>query len=479
MSAPLIWILLPGIAAVVFYLLRSLERLVQILTITLCLFLALLAWQLPIGSAISLGPWPALPKLVILESLPFLGRQFLINDVTRPALIVIYLGSALWFIGAATISSGRLFAPLGLAISALLTAAISVQPFVYAALLIQMAVIVSVPILSPPGKPVPAGVLRFLTFQTIGMLLLVFSGWMIGSVELNANEPTLVLHTSVILGLGFAMTMSVFPFNIWIPMLAKETHPYAAAFVFFILPEVISLFAFNIFGRYTWLQGSQLLPPFFSLLGLIMIIGGGFWSIFQKNLGRIFGYAVITEIGLSMIAIGQILTSNQTGLVGDTNLIAQIPLAGVFFALLLPRGLNLAIWALALSIIKNVTRSLDFEYIRGKAYQFPVATISICLATLSIAGFPILAGYPVRAILGINLSQISTLSAGLTLIGYYGLVIAAVRSIAMLFRSQDGYQWRLTESRSQLILLVFGCLILFGIGVFPHFFLSSPTLLFP
>jgi NADH-quinone oxidoreductase subunit N len=479
MNAPILWIVVPGVAAGIFYLLRKYKRLVQSLAIALTLFLALLAWQLPIGVAIPLGPWPALPKLVLTESISFLGRQFLINDSARPALMIIYLGSALWFIGAATIPISRLFFPLGLAIAALLTAVISVQPFIYAALLIQMAVIVSVPILSPPGKPVPAGVIRFIIFQTIGMFLLVFSGWIVSSIEINANDPILVLRASVLLGLGFAMTMSVFPFNTWIPMVAKETHPYAAAFVFFTLPEVITLFAFNVFGRYSWLQTAPLINQFFTLVGLIMITGGGFWSIFQNNLGRIFGYAVITEIGLSMIAIGQIITTYQIDPISEINLITKFPLAEIFFALLLPRGLNLAIWALALSIIKATTMNLDFQSVGGKAYQFPFAVISLSLAGFSLAGFPLLAGYPVRTLLGAVIAQESPLIAGFSLVGYFGLVLATIRSIFVLFKSQEGRSWMLTETRSQLILLGLGCLILLIIGVFPSLFLSSRAILFP
>ncbi len=479
MNAPIIWIVVPGVAAGILYLLRRFERMVKILAITLTLLLALLAWQIPIGETIQLGTWAVLPKLVISDSLAFLGRQFLISNSARSALMIIYLGSALWFIGAATIQTSRLFFPLALSIAALLTAAISVQPFIYSALLIQVAVIISIPILSPPGKPVPAGVLRYIIFQMLGMFLLVFSGWLVSSVELSANDPALVLRASVFLGLGFAMAISVFPFNIWIPMLAKEAHPYTAAFIFFTLPEVVALFAFNIFGRYSWLQDAPLINQFFGFIGLLMIIGGGSWSIFQNNLGRIFGYAVITEIGLTIIAIGQIFMNTPAELVSETNLITQIPLAEIFFALLMPRGLNIAIWALSLSILKAETKNLDFPAVRGKASQFPVAVISLILAGFSLASFPLLAGYPVRVLLGIGIARETPLLAGLTLVGYFGLVIAITRSTFVLFSPQKGSSWKLNETRPQSFLLIAGCLILFLIGIIPQLFLSSQVFLFP
>jgi len=71
------------------------------------------------------------------------------------------------------------------------------------------------------------------------------------------------------------------------------------------------------------------------------------------------------------------------------------------------------------------------------------------------------------------------ISAGLTLLGYFGLIIATIRSLAALFQPNESNQWSRTETWPQTILLLFGCSILFLIGMFPQFFLSSSSLLFP
>jgi NADH-quinone oxidoreductase subunit N len=478
-SAPLVWIVFPGVASVALYLLRRWARLVNAVGIIITLLLSLLAWQIPIGKAIPLGALPLLPSLALAESLPIFGRQFILTDASRSALVIIYLGTAVWFIGASTIRTSRLFIPLCLTIAALLTAAISVEPFLYAALFIQMAVLLCVPILSPPGRAVSRGVLRFLIFQTLGMILLVSSGWMASSIDLYPNDTRMILRTSVLLGLGIAMAMSVFPFYSWIPMVAAETSTFSTAFVFFTLPEVISLFAINIFGQLSWLQLAPIVYQSFTVIGLFMIIGPGIWSIFQNNLGRIFGYAVITEIGLLLIMIGQILTAVQLNPTGITNLITSLPLSEFFFALLLPRGLNLAIWALSLAIIKNEYQDLNLQSVRGTAYQLPVASISLILASFSLAGFPLLAGFPVRAVLGVGIAQQSPFLAQLTLIGYFGLVIAALRSISVLVSHTGERFWQIKESRPQLILLLLGCLILIMVGTFPQVFLTGLATFLP
>ena len=479
MNAAIIWIFFPLLAAAFLYILRRYTLLVQIFGIIIVIFLAFLAWQLPIGRPIVLGPWQALPKLLITPSLSILGRQFVLEDSARSALMIIYIGASIWFIGSTGIKISRLFIPLGLAIAAILTASISVEPFIYAALLIEMAVIICVPILSPPGAPVSRGVLRFLVFQTIGMILLVFSSWVVGQVELNRIDTHLTIRAVTLLALGFMMAMSAFPFNTWVTLVAENAHPYEVAFVFFTLPELVSLFAYSLFVRYNWLQQTSTLYLLFSLLGLLMIVGGGVLAFFQNNLGRILGYAVITEIGIFIITIGQILTEVQKNPIGDANLIAGVPLAGFFFALLLPRGFTLALWALALTIIKQKTKSLDFQSVRGVGYSLPLVVLSLSLAGFSLAGYPLLAGYPVREVLGAGIAQQNQPLASLTLLGYFGLAAAVVRSISLLFKNQEGQIRQIAETRLQIFLLVSGCLILFTVGLFPQIILSGQRALFP
>ena len=479
MSAPFVWIIIPGLVSVALYLLRKWTRLVKSVGIFIAIILGLLAWQIPFGKAIPLGALPFIPTLTLAERLTVFGRQFILTDASRSALVIIYIGTALWFIGASTIPISRLFIPLCLAMASLLTAAISVEPFLYAALFIQMAVLLGVPILSPPGQRVSRGVLRFLIFQTLGMILLLFSGWMVSNIELYPNDTMMILRTSVLLGLGFAMAMSVFPFYTWIPLVAEETPPFSTAFVFFTLPEVISLFALNIFTQFSWLQLAPTVYLSFSLVGMIMIASGGFWSIFQNNLGRIFGYAVISEIGLVIIAVGQILSAVQVSPYDGTNLITRLPLAEFFFALLLPRGLNLAIWALSLAIIKTKCKDLNLQSVRGIAYQLPIASLSLALASFSLAGLPLLAGFPVRAVLGIGIAQQSPLIAAFTLIGYFGLVIAALRSISVLVSPAVERLWQINETRPQLVLLSLGCIFLIMVGTFPQFFLNGLNTFLP
>jgi NADH-quinone oxidoreductase subunit N len=455
-NAPLLWIVFPGLAAAALLFLRRWEKLTAALGTALALLLALLAWRLPIDQTIILGPL----SFKVASVLPILGRRFEIGDLERPELILIYASAAFWFAGSVFARATWNFVPVGLAMAALFVAAISVQPFLYAALLIEMAVLVSVPLLSPPGRAVSRGVTRYLIFQSLGMPFILFTGWLLAGVEASPGDSAFVVHVAVLMGLGLAFLLAVFPFHDWIPMLAEESHPYVAAFVFFMLPLVVLLFGLGLLDRYAWLRTAPALYTALRLAGGLLALTGGVWAAFQHNLGRIMGYAVLVEIGLSILALSP--GYDDAG---------GLPLLGSFFSLLLPRGLALALWALALTVIQSQAKGLRFRHVQGIAMRMPVAAGALLVAHFSLAGFPILAGFPARLALWDGLARSSPLAAVTALLGAAGLFVAGLRTLAVLVVAPGQEALEFLESRGQQVLLALGGLGLLLIGFFPMWFL--------
>lgn len=476
MNAPLVWILFPGFTAVVLFMLRRWERSTHIAGILIALSLAWLAMNLPINERISLSPLPGPSSFTLGDTLTFLGRRFVLQNNSRPLLALVYLVTAFWFGGAYVAKASRLFIPAGLGIAAMLIAVLAVEPFLYAALLIEVAVLASVPILSPPGKPVGRGVLRFLTFQTFGVPFILFAGWMLGGIGTTPDDADLILRVSVLIILGFSFFMAIFPFHTWIPMLAGEEHPYSTAFVFFFLPGIISIFGLEFLNQYNWLRDLPWLYLILVSLGTLMVTIGGIWAAFQRHLGRIFGYAVIMEIGLILQALS-LLSSNipgQTGTAPVTGLSSD-PQVGIYFGLFLPRALVLALWALALSILKAQTGDLRFEQVDGFGRRFPLVSAALTLSLLSLAGFPLLAGFPVRLSLWSAIVQESPAFAALSLAGAAGLIAAGARTLTVLITGPERVNWSMSETRAQIILLAVGCLMLVLAGLFPQWYLPALT----
>jgi len=450
MNAAVLWLLIP-LAMVPLLVLFSMRQ--RVITVVGCLVTGLLAaaaWQIPIGEVARLGPI----TLKLEPSLLVLGRSLSFHDHDRPVLLLIYLFAFGWFAGARAARVHPLFIPLGLGMVVFLVAAVAVEPFLYAALFIEMAVLFSIPILSPVGTPPKPGILRYLIFQTLGMPFILFTGWMLTGVEAGSADLTSVIRASVMLGLGFAFLLAVFPFYTWIPLLAEQAHPYLAGFVLSLLPSITLLFGVSFLDNYAWLRTSPDLYVILRITGTMMVITGGAWTLFQRHLGRIMGYAVIVETGFSLLAI------SLMG-VGGLNL---------FAGLFLPRLLGFAVWSLALAVIRDRVGSLEFTDVKGCTRRMPLAVSCLLLAHLSVAGMPLLASFPLKYSLINSLGAQSASAAFLVLLGSLSLVISAIQVLAVFMEnpvrdSNPPQKWPAS------FLLSAGAAGLLVIGAVPHVFL--------
>jgi len=470
MSAALIWIILPGIAGLLMILLRNSGPRLFLVSAVFSLVLTWIAWQIPIDSAMQLGP----ATLKISSTLTILGRDFTILDNERPMIGLIFLSATLWQLGGYLARPTPLFIGISHIIVALLVAALSVEPFLYAAMLIGIAVLVSVPLLSSPGKPPGAGLLRFITFQLFGIPFILFVGWLLTGVEASPGNVSLVLRAGILLGLGFVFLLAVFPFHSWIPMLAREGHPYIVGFLLLFLSSVVSLFALSFFDRFVWLRETELVFQLLIAVGALVSLLGGTWVAVQNHLGRQMGYAIVYEIGLLLMALG--LAGHQS--------------VQLTFGLIIARSIALLIWAIALSGLWQATdKSLIIGDLKRKATKHPFLLSGLVLAMFSFGGLPLTAGFAPKYALLISVWVHSPLAGAATLIGSVGLVIGGLRivfvlsSLQLLEQTSASDEPILQDSSNELLsdienpfawlyLVVGGGLIVL-IGLFPQLFFGN------
>ncbi len=452
MSAPLIWIGLPFVFAVLVGVTGSSRRATSLLSAGFCGLLALLAALFPVAGAIQLGPL----SFELSSTLVILGRRFIINPGDRTFLMLLYLFGALWFFGALIVRVHRSFAPLGLIIIALMVAALAVEPFLYAALLIETAVLLSVPMLVPPGKSPGPGVMRYLIFQTLAMPFLLFAGWAAAGVQANPADNALLQQAVLLLALGFAFWLAVFPFYTWLPLLVEETNPYVAGFLLSLLPMIVLMLMLDFFSSFTWLRLYPLLPEALRLIGILMVVTGGIWAAFQRDLARLFGYAIIIENGFALLALS---FSNQAGY-------------EIFVVSFLPRAVALALWALSLALLIEKEGSPDYEETAGLLHRFPLIASGLLVAIFSLGGLPLLAGFPVRIVLLEHLSEQSMLLVVWALVGSAGLILSGLRALAAMAGGPD-LTWKAHESLPQAFFLGGAMLVVLLIGLLPGQFLPE------
>jgi formate hydrogenlyase subunit 3/multisubunit Na+/H+ antiporter MnhD subunit len=233
--------------------------------------------------------------------------------------------------------------------------------------------------------------------------------------------------------------------------------------IFLMLPEMVMLFGLSFLERYTWLRETTSVYATLRLAGVASIFIGGGWAASQRHLGRMLGFAVIVEIGYSLLAVG------TTG---------GLPL---HFALLMPRALGIGVCSLALSAIRSRTEGLDFHQVRGAARRMPVAATGVVLAQFSLAGFPLLAGFPVHLALWETVGRQFQWVAVWSLIGSAGLMAAGLRSMYVLLTdsAMDGGNrtayWKVSETRLEIIFLISGMIALLAAGLFSQLYFPALT----
>lgn len=447
MNAPAFWIVLPLLVGGLTLFIRN-QRVLTFVGGSITILLTLVAFLIPIDEALQIGQL----SFKINSSMDVLGRRILLTPAHGALLAILFGLTAMWLIGSNSVRAAERIVPLGLIITALLVASSAVQPFLYAALLIEMAVLLAIPMLLEPKQAPGPGLMRFLIYNTLAMPFILFAGWMLSGVEASPGDLALASQSAIILGLGFAFLFAIFPLYTWLPMLAEESNPYLVGFIFWILPTSTMIFGMGFLDRYSWIRNSPQLPMILQAAGLLMVVTGGLWSAFQRHLGRQMAYGTVTEIGFNLLALS---LGTDRGI-------------QIAFMLIIPRSLALMLWALALSKLREKQPSLRFRAVQGLAKIYPLTCAGLILAHLSTAGFPLLAGFPVRLALWDGLASQSLDLAIWMLIGILGLMAGAIRSMAVLVMSPEEEDWQFREEWKPGILIGAGILLILFLGTFPQ-----------
>src|SRR3970282_1512997 len=99
-----------------------------------------------------------------------LGRSFPLDQGARPSVGFLYLSGAFLFGGGWAVNPNRYFFPAGVLSLALVAGSLLIQPFVFAAVFLELTAMAAVLILATVEYPAQRGGLRLLSLYTLAMM---------------------------------------------------------------------------------------------------------------------------------------------------------------------------------------------------------------------------------------------------------------------------------------------------------------------
>ncbi len=403
--------------------------------------IALFILAAPLDEAISLLGFP----LRLDSTWELLGRPLSLDPQNRAGVGFLFLVGALFFGLGWAAAPGRSFVPGGLIALGLLAGALTIQPFLFAAIFLELAAMACVLILIPPGSRSESGVLNLLVLYTMAMMAILFTGWLLENVGVTSVTPELALRVILLLGLGFAILLFVPPFHYWLPSIVEKANPYSLAFVAIILQSSGMFFLLRFLDNFAWMRADPLISSAIQAAGILMIVFGTIVAVAQVSFLKIAVYALVADIGVSLLAIGSGLESGTEIAIGLTSV----------------RVVGLALWGLGAAIMSKS------GYSTGAGRAAPLATAAALLGVLSLAGQPLTAGFAWRWTLLAQLSESFNPGAILMVISMFAMLWVVLRWTRVLYEAgptETELEPR-ADGRVAVAILAGACLIL---GIFPQ-----------
>ncbi|MCD6577007.1 MAG: hypothetical protein J7K66_03220, partial [Anaerolineaceae bacterium] len=373
MNAPVIWIILPAAVSIFLFFIKS-EKIRGYFYIGTSIIFAVLTQFVSIDFVGERGFF----TISVSSTLNILGRSFILLENDRFLVFLVYFFNAIWGFASIILKKNARFIPFGLIYTIFLLAAISVEPFLYSALIIEIAVIMSIPLLVNSKINKKSGISRYLIFQTMAMPFILLAGWFLAGGDISPVNPEQLVQATLLLGLGFIFWLAVFPFHSWVPMVFDETDPINSGFIFLLLQSVYLILILKYINGFAWLRTS---PVFFQALRFLGIIMAGFGSmelIFEKSIRKLVGYEFLHSIGILLVSIG----------LSDTKGIT------LFAYLIGSRLISFTLLSWSVSCFESLEKGALIIGFGDLMRRRPICGASFLFSLLSLSGMPLTIGFP-------------------------------------------------------------------------------------
>lgn len=444
---------LPILASVITFLLRRWNFAAALVAIAATSALALLCLRLPLDrSAFVLGQEVAFGRPIVI------GGRTLMLDTTGQVWLAFAFGlSTLLFLLAGRISQGRLFFPVSLAMLGLYVLVALVNTFSLAVLAFATSATLSVFIIEEGSGRSIRGGQRSLIITLLAVPFLLAAAWLLDQSRLQSTGLGMVSGALLPAAFGFGLLLAIFPFGTWIPALTADAPPLVSAFLL-AAGQAMVFYLVTVFLRATpWAMADRTALRVIQLAGLVMVASGGLMAAVQRDLGRLFGYAALSDLGYVLLALGSEGSQALT--------LASLHMVN--------RSASIALAAGSLAILRQRLGTDRLAGLAGAAHRLPIAAGGMILGMLALAGFPLTAGFAGHWAVGRTVSAEQWPWVLLMLASTAGIAIGALRALSAMLTAPDGDALagaRQPVLASLLVLLLAALTVI--LGLYPQLFMG-------
>lgn len=452
---PLPLIALPALAAMVTFLLR----------------------KVPTLSALIAAGLPALAAVLALtndlsEPLVLLGRTLVLTTGDRLAIVYIFLSAAATFLGVWRTSPRWTYYPVALLSLSAVAAALGARPvtvavvggqpfdpFAYSVMFMTIAAMLVVFPLQGGQPGVAGGTVRFMVLMVMGLPMFLTSAWFLDQFAQSPDATNLAQAAVGLLLFGLGLWMAVVPFHSWLPGIASESPPLSSAFVFGVINVAVFFLMLDMFHEIRPLAASPVAYAILRLAGVLMTVVGGGLAFAQNDFGRLMGYAVLADVGVSLVAFG---TGTAAGL-------------SAALIVVIVRTFGLGLMSMGLASARQQLPDDRFETLAGLAWRLPWAATVLIIGGFTLAGVPPFAGFTGRWAVLQQVAHTDFAVAIALLSSTIGVATGTLRGLQAVLRpaEPDG-EVQPIESPITIGLLIGALILSVVIGLFPD--LISPII---
>jgi len=448
---PILLLGMPLAAAAVTYVLRRWSLLAAVVSALTTAALAMLCIRLPLdGPAFLLGREVGFGRPVVI-----VGRNLVLDPAGQAFLAFLFAVATVFYLASWRPSQGRSFYPFSLAVLSLYVGVVLLEPFSLAILVFAMATTPAV-FITQAGQPGSVrGAQRYLLATLLAVPLLLAANWLAGRPLLDADGAQLVRMAALPAALGFGLLFAIFPFGTWMPALAADAPPLTSGFVFIGGQTMAVFLALRFLGDAPWLLTDPATFKLAQVTGLAMVAAGALMAAVQRDFGRLFGYAALSDGGYLLLAFA---SGSGQGLV-----LTLMHLVG--------RSVSIALLAVSLAVLRHRAGGDSFARLGGTARRLPLVAAGLLLGGLGLAGIPVSAGFPTHWAV-IRALSVDHWNWGVILLGSTAAIaIGVVRGLGSMMGDEPRDEVAGQPLVGWLVILLLGALAV-GLGLFPQLLLE-------